>query len=319
MKKLLFILFMLSCLVSNSQTMSIYKKLPKYDCILFHGLHSEYLDLLTLFQQPDSSIYRYNYSNNTIWVGYVGAAIYPGTYACTDGVNFDYLDSTTISTYYVSNQVDIFPPYVNNYNGYSRMVDTLGGAGNGKIMPTAAAQSSIASINTSLSNKADKSTTLTINGISLSLSANRSWTVGDVLTGGSYSNPSWINSLAYSKLTGTPSIPAAQVNSDWNSVSGVSQILNKPTLKRVENYKSTTDGSGNYTVTFGTAYSSIPHIQANLIGNETNQYIRIVSVSTTGFTVNAYSFVTNNVLGIINLTTSTTALSGATVDVLINE
>lgn len=27
-----------------------------------------------------------------------------------------------------------------------------------------------------------------------------------------------------------PSIPAAQVNSDWNSVSGVSQILNKPTI-----------------------------------------------------------------------------------------
>lgn len=34
----------------------------------------------------------------------------------------------------------------------------------------------------------------------------------------------------YSDLTGLPTIPAAQVNSDWNSVSGVSQILNKPTI-----------------------------------------------------------------------------------------
>ena len=35
---------------------------------------------------------------------------------------------------------------------------------------------------------------------------------------------------AYSDLTGTPTIPAAQVNSDWNAVSGVAQILNKPTI-----------------------------------------------------------------------------------------
>lgn len=35
---------------------------------------------------------------------------------------------------------------------------------------------------------------------------------------------------AYGDLSGKPSIPAAQVNSDWNSSSGLSQILNKPTL-----------------------------------------------------------------------------------------
>jgi hypothetical protein len=38
------------------------------------------------------------------------------------------------------------------------------------------------------------------------------------------------SSIPYSTLTGTPTIPSAQVNSDWNSTSGVSQILNKPTL-----------------------------------------------------------------------------------------
>ena len=37
-------------------------------------------------------------------------------------------------------------------------------------------------------------------------------------------------SIPYSTLTGVPNIPAAQVASDWNSVSGVSSILNKPTL-----------------------------------------------------------------------------------------
>ena len=35
---------------------------------------------------------------------------------------------------------------------------------------------------------------------------------------------------SYSDLTNKPTIPAAQVNSDWNAVSGVSQILNKPNM-----------------------------------------------------------------------------------------
>ena len=38
---------------------------------------------------------------------------------------------------------------------------------------------------------------------------------------------------SYTDLINTPSIPAAQVNSDWNSTSGVSEILNKPTLAAV--------------------------------------------------------------------------------------
>lgn len=37
-------------------------------------------------------------------------------------------------------------------------------------------------------------------------------------------------SIPYNTLTNTPTIPAAQVNADWNSSSGVSMILNKPTI-----------------------------------------------------------------------------------------
>ena len=36
--------------------------------------------------------------------------------------------------------------------------------------------------------------------------------------------------ISYNDLENKPTIPAAQVNSDWNSVSGVSEILNKPTI-----------------------------------------------------------------------------------------
>jgi len=35
---------------------------------------------------------------------------------------------------------------------------------------------------------------------------------------------------SYTDLTNTPTIPAAQVNSDWNATSGVAQILNKPVI-----------------------------------------------------------------------------------------
>lgn len=40
-------------------------------------------------------------------------------------------------------------------------------------------------------------------------------------------------SIPYSSLTGAPTIPAAQVNSDWTATSGVSQVLNKPTFATV--------------------------------------------------------------------------------------
>ena len=49
--------------------------------------------------------------------------------------------------------------------------------------------------------------TLTINGTTFDLTSNRTWSVGDLLSSGSYANPSWLTSLAYSKLTGTPTIP----------------------------------------------------------------------------------------------------------------
>jgi hypothetical protein len=43
--------------------------------------------------------------------------------------------------------------------------------------------------------------TLTINGTAHNLSANRTWNVGDLLSSGSYSNPTWLTSLSDSKIT----------------------------------------------------------------------------------------------------------------------
>ena len=49
---------------------------------------------------------------------------------------------------------------------------------------------------------------------------------------------------SYTDLSNKPTIPAAQVNSDWNSTSGVSEILNKPTLSTVATTGAYSDLSG---------------------------------------------------------------------------
>jgi hypothetical protein len=46
-----------------------------------------------------------------------------------------------------------------------------------------------------------------------------------------------------SYIANKPSIPAAQVNSDWNAVSGVAQILNKPTIPTIPSRSFTNNAS----------------------------------------------------------------------------
>lgn len=53
---------------------------------------------------------------------------------------------------------------------------------------------------------------------------------------------------AYADLTGKPSIPPAQVNADWSSSSGLSQILNKPTFATVAITGAYADLSGKPTI-----------------------------------------------------------------------
>lgn len=79
---------------------------------------------------------------------------------------------------------------------------------------------------------------------------------------------------------------------------------------RQDTYSGTTNGSGNYTVTFGTTYSVTPNIQVTLTGGSNTQKYKVISISTTGFTVN----IVNEALGLIF-----TTVSGAPLDVLITE
>lgn len=149
---------------------------------------------------------------------------------------------------------------------------------------------------------------------------------------------------SYNDLSNKPTIPSAQVNSDWSASSGVSQILNKPTIptntnqltngsgfitsssltwsnitgkptiKRTETYSGTTNASGLVTITFGTAFAVAPNIQANIINGADNQNIRITSITTTGATV-----LVRNRVDVIGLLPTWTNAASMNVDILITE
>ena len=57
---------------------------------------------------------------------------------------------------------------------------------------------------------------------------------------------------SYNDLSDKPTIPAAQVNSDWNATSGVAQILNKPTIPTVNDSTITIQKNGTTVDTFTT-------------------------------------------------------------------
>lgn len=55
-----------------------------------------------------------------------------------------------------------------------------------------------------ITNYVNNATTLTINGVTQDLTLSRSWTVGDIQSSGTYSNPSWLTALGWSKVSSTP-------------------------------------------------------------------------------------------------------------------
>ena len=89
----------------------------------------------------------------------------------------------------------------------------------------------------------------------------------------------------YNDLTNKPTIPAAQVNADWNAVSGVAQILNKPSLAVVAT-------SGSYNDLTNTP--TIPAAQVNSDWNASSGVAQILnkpdlSVYLTSSDLNGYA------------------------------
>lgn len=82
--------------------------------------------------------------------------------------------------------------------------------------------------------------------------------------------------------------------------------------RRIETYSGTTNGSGDYAVTFGVAYPSAPAVAVEIKNPTTNrQTYRITSITTTGFTVRVEERASATVLGIDLLGLTVTPVSGA--------
>lgn len=90
-----------------------------------------------------------------------------------------------------------------------------------------------------------------------------------------------------------------------------------PTVRRVETFLGTTNGSGNYTVVYGTAFPTTPDVQPALQAGTVSQTVRITASSTTGFTVQVTQRNSVNILGSDVLLATTSVVSGASVSVLV--
>lgn len=80
---------------------------------------------------------------------------------------------------------------------------------------------------------------------------------------------------------------------------GDGMLATLPSTKRQETYLGNTDGSGNYTVTYGTAFAATPDVQPQIQAGSTTdtRTVRITASSTTGFTVNVRN--RSEVLGLL--------------------
>ena len=102
----------------------------------------------------------------------------------------------------------------------------------------------------------------------------------------------------YDDLTDKPTIPAAQVNSDWNASSGVAQILNKPTLATVATSGSYNDLSNRPTIpTVNNATLTIQkngtNVQTFTANSSSNKTANITVPTATSELTNDSNFVTS--------------------------
>lgn len=110
----------------------------------------------------------------------------------------------------------------------------------------------------------------------------------------------------------------SQVNADWNAVSGVAQILNKPTLKRIETYTGTTDANGLITVTYPTPFASVPNVQPEPVPSSDMVWVK-VSSTVNGFSIRLVQRAVLTVLALQVLAGTVTNVVGSAAQVLVVE
>lgn len=87
----------------------------------------------------------------------------------------------------------------------------------------------------------------------------------------------------YNDLSNKPTIPAAQINADWDATSGVAQILNKPTIPAVPtNVSEFTNDVGYITNSALNGYATESYVTTATINMQTtNNLVTLISSSST--------------------------------------
>lgn len=167
---------------------------------------------------------------------------------------------------------------------------------------------------------------ITINGTTHDLTADRTWTVGDVSTSSTYSNPAWITTLAWSKITGTPTTLSGYGITDGVTSTSLtstlaSYVTNTSLATTLGSYATTSalttglSGKEN-TITAGTTLQywrgdkTFQTLNTTVVPEGTNQYFTdarartAVSLTTTG-TSGAATY--NTSTGVLNIPVYTSA------------
>lgn len=124
---------------------------------------------------------------------------------------------------------------------------------------------------------------------------------------------------SYNDLTDKPSIPSAQVNSDWEATSGVAEILNKPNLATVAttgdyrdlSHRPSIPSVGNGTVTLQVNSTDVDSFTTN---QSSNKSINLTVPTKTSDLQNDSNFVTSSDLPTVGNGTITLQANGTTVD-----
>ena len=112
---------------------------------------------------------------------------------------------------------------------------------------------------------------------------------------------------SYNDLTNKPTIPAAQVNSDWNAASGVAQILNKPSLATVATSGSYNDLTNKPTIpTVNNATLTVTQ-NGTSAGTFTANASSDTTINLTDTTYSDFSGATSSVAGASGLVPAPTA------------
>lgn len=283
----------------------------------------------TLWKDDSTDHFVYNASIGVVWVR---RKSYPTLRVITDGLG--YTPINWLDTIGGTGNGKIMSTYSANVFGATKMNNPSGTTdqymrGNGSVANFNSALLISTFGFTPLSAEVDGSIT---NEIELPTQTGQS---GKVLSTNGTS-PSWVSASAGTvtsiglsstdfSVSGSPVTSSGNVTANLNTTGvaagayGIVTVDTKGRVtagKRLEVYSGTTNGSGQYTVTFATAYSVTPNIQANVIGQGTEVQSRILSVSTTGFTIHVFQRVAVLTLA---LSTATSNVSGASVDVIVTE